>query len=528
MSLFLKLVKSTICRSNHHRLAIDALVQLRGTDGELWRNLFLHHHKAYLEGAKAPDDVFKDFKNHVLHVREGDWGGAPSATREWYRRTVRALSQQDWKQAAYSAGVMSHYAVDPVQPFHTGQTEEEGTIHRAIEWSFSKSYSKLQLILEQDLGGYPDVPVPPGNDWLEQMIRAGARTSNPHYETLIDHYNLAAGVKVPESGLDQELKDVVARLIGYATTMLARILERAFAEAAVIPPRVGLTLDTVFASLNLPLNLILKKIDDATERSTIASMYEEFRKTGKVRQTLAEDDKLVRRLHAAEVLKVPLSTVDALWPRETGTAHGTGRPPRSTTKPRKSKPKIAKPARIEPSVESPAETALALKSKLARPQVKDPVRSPSEAVSPGGGFKLNHNSPVEDAPSIGPKTASRLTAIGVHTVNDLLTVSPEDAATRIKFKHINARLIRDWQAQAELACTIPHITSIAAQLLVAVGVRDADDLASAESDMLINMIDEFCDTPDGQRILRDAAPPAEPQIQNWITSAQDMQKKSAA
>ncbi len=523
MSLFLKLVKNSVCRSNHHRLAIDALVQLRGTDGELWRNLFLHHHKLYLDGAKAPDEIFKDFKNHVLHVREGDWGGAPAAAREWYRRTVRALSQQDWKHAVYCAGVMSHYVVDPVQPLHTGQTEEEGTIHRAIEWSFSKSYAKLQLILEQDLGGYPDVAVSSGNDWLEQMIKAGARTSNPHYETLIDHYNLAAGVKSPEAGLDQELKDVVARLVGYATIMLARILERAFIEAAVIPPRVGLTFDTLFATLKVPLNLILKKIDDAKERTTIAAMYEEFRKTGKVRQTLSEDDKLVRRLHALEVLKVPLSTIDALWPRETGTAHGTGRPARTTKNQKQPKPKPAKRARIEPSVAVPVE------KQLAQPQKpKDITKPPPVPANTSGDFNLKHNSPVEDAPSIGAKTASRLTAIGVHTVNDLLSVSPEDAATKLKFKHINARLIRDWQAQAGLACTIPNLTSIAAQLLVAVGVRDADDLANAEADMLINMIDEFCDTPDGQRILRDAVPPTEPKIQAWITSAQSMQKKSAA
>ena len=525
MSLFLKLVKNTVCRSNHHRLAIDALVQLRGTDGELWRNLFLHHHKLYLDGAKAPDEIFKDFKNHVLHVREGDWGGAPAAAREWYRRTVRALGQQDWKHAVYCAGVMSHYVVDPVQPLHTGQTEEEGTIHRAIEWSFSKSYAKLQLILEQDLGGYPDVAVPSGNDWLEQMIRAGARTANPHYETLIDHYNLAAGVKSPQSGLDQELKDVVARLVGYATIMLSRILERAFIEAAVIPPRTGLTLDTLFATLKLPLNLLLGKIDDARERATITAMYEEFLKTGKVRQTLSEDDKLVRRLHALEVLKVPLSTIDALWPRETGMAHGTGRPARTTTIQTRQKPKPAKRARIEPSVAVPAEKPIA---QQAKPVQREIVKPPPMPANPGGDFNLKHNPPVEDAPSIGAKTASRLTAIGVHTVNDLLSVSPEDAATKLKFKHINARLIRDWQAQAGLACTIPGLPSIAAQLLVAVGVRDGDDLANAEADMLINMIDEFCDTPDGQRILRDAVPPTEPKIQAWINLAQDMQKKSAA
>ncbi len=507
MSLFLRLVKSTACRSNHHRLAIDALSQLRGTDSELWRNLFLHHYPDYLAGSKAPDEVFKDFKNHVLHVREGDWGGAPAAAREWYRRTVRALTQQDWKYATYCAGVMSHYVVDPVQPFHTGQTEEEAIIHRAVEWSLSKSYARLQQILEIDLGGYPDVAVPAGNDWLEQMVRNGAKISNPHYETLINHYNFAVGVKKPEAALDQEMKDVVARLIGYASVMLARILEQAFVEAAVVPPKVGLSLDMLITAIKAPIRSVLAALDNEKERDLVGAMFEEYRKTGKVRQTLPEDDRLVRRLHALEVLKVPLSTVDASWPREIGTAFGTGRPQRVTKKPARRKIEKKK-LRVEPKLPATATLTPGPVPKTVKPAL---AQARSTTLAPG--------SPVEEAPSIGAKTASRLTAIGVHTVKDLLAVSPEDAATRLKFKHINARLIRDWQAQAGLACSIPKLNSVAAQLLVAVGVRDTDDLASAEPEMLVNMIDEFCDTPEGMRLLRDAPRPDETQVKAWIASA---------
>jgi hypothetical protein len=131
MSACYRLVLDAVCRSNHHRIAVMALEHLQSDDAVGWRDLFLKHRDAYLEGAKAPDEVFKDFRNHVLHVRDGDWGGAPAAAREWYRRTVRAMQAQDWKHAAYCAGVMSHYVADPVQPFHTHQTEEENTVHRA-------------------------------------------------------------------------------------------------------------------------------------------------------------------------------------------------------------------------------------------------------------------------------------------------------------------------------------------------------------------------------------------------------------
>ncbi len=512
MSLFLRLVKNSVCRSNHHRLAIDALTHLRGTDGELWRNLFLHHHADYLEGAKAPDEVFKDFKNHVLHVREGEWGGAPAAAREWYKRTLRALSTQDWKQAAYCAGVMSHYVVDPVQPFHTAQTEEENVIHRAVEWSFSKSFFKLQAILVNDLGGYPDVAVPNSADWLEQMVRQGARTSNPHYETVINHYDFRAGSKNPEAGLDQELKDIVAKLIGYASVMVARILDKAFAEAAVAPPKVNLTVDTFFAALKVPLNAVLKTIDNVQERALVASMYQEFQKTGKLRDTLPDDDKTVRELHAAEVLKQPLSTLDAQWPREIGTAHGTGAPPRSAKPKKVVAPKAPKPAP---------------KAKPA-PVAKAPPAPKAAAVPQGARPRLTLDAPVEDAPSIGAKTASRLTAVGIKTVKDLLDVSPDGAAAQIKVKHINASLIRDWQSQAELACAIANLTSAGAQLLVAAGVRDADDLANAEADTLINLIDEFALTSDGQRILRDGAPPKRDEIDRWIAAAKEKARKRAA
>ena len=518
MSVFFNLVMNSACRSNHHRLAVDALRHLKGDAAETWRNLFLHHYTSYLEGAKAPDEVFKDFKNHVLHVRDGDWGGAPAAAREWYRRTVRALQVKDWKQAVYCAGVMSHYVVDPVQPFHTGQTEEENIIHRAVEWSFSKSFFKLQAILVNDLGGYPEIAVPNSADWVEQMVRQGARTSNPHYETVVNHYDFKAGSKNPEAGLDQELKDVVAKLIGYATVMVARILDKAFAEAAVAPPKVNLTLDTIFAALKVPVNAVLKTIDNAQERALVASMYQEFQKTGKLRETLPEDDKTVRALHAAEVLKQPLSTLDAQWPREIGTAHGTGTPARSAKPKKAAAPKPAKPA---PEAKAKPASASAVKSALAD---KAAARTPQHGARP----RLTMDAPVEDAPSIGAKTASRLSAVGIRTVKDLLDVSPDGAAAQIKVKHINASLIRDWQSQAELACTIPNLTSAGAQLLVASGVRDADDLANAEADTLINLIDEFALTSDGQRILREGAPPARADVERWIAAAKEQAQKRAA
>ena len=119
MNLLFRIVYAAHASGTHHKLALDALRHLKGMDADLWQRLFLQHAKLYLEGSKAPDNEFKDFKNHVLHTRDGYWGGAPEKVRSWYNHLVEALAQQDWPTAVYCAGVLSHYYTDPLHPFHT-------------------------------------------------------------------------------------------------------------------------------------------------------------------------------------------------------------------------------------------------------------------------------------------------------------------------------------------------------------------------------------------------------------------------
>jgi len=137
-------------------------------------------------------------------------------------------------------------------------------------------------------------------------------------------------------------------------------------------------------------------------------------------------------------------------------------------------------------------------------------------------IRLTTDDAVVDAPSIGPKTAGRLGVIGVKTVGDLLALSPQDAAKRIKASHINAQVIRDWQAQAMLACTVPDLSGSAAQLLVGAGVYSADDLADADAETLFDAVAEFADTHDGQRLLRGGEPPAIDQVEDWIAAARSV------
>lgn len=525
MSLLYAVVFASRCRSNHHRLAVDALRHLQGPDAERWRNLLLHFHAEYLAGAKAPDEVFKDFKNHVLHVREKEWGGAIESCEEWYRRTVRAMAAKDWKQAAYCAGVMSHYYVDPIQPFHTHQTEEENVIHRAVEWSFSKSYTTFQRILENDLGGYPKMDAPGGEKWLAEMVRAGAKLSNQHYETVIDHYDFAKGVKDPPSGLDQELKDTIAKLVGHAAVGLARILDRAALDAAVRPPKLGDDLQGFFLALEMPIQAVLKAMDNAASRREVEAQFEEFRRTGKVRGTLGEDDKVVRELHAIEVLKTPLSNLDAKWPREIGEKAGEGAPARTTSTKTPAIPRVTQtrtidvPPRAEPQAIAPAPVVepRPVKQQAPRELPEGAPLAKREKTLPK--FMLNEGAPVVQAPSIGPKTAKRLEAVGVKTIADLLALNAELGEQQIDARHISAKVIRDWQAQALLACTVPGMKSREAQALVACGIQDARDLAESDPTHLCEGVAQWGLSDEGQRAWGTAPAPTGDDVATWIERA---------
>ncbi len=550
MPLLYDVIIASACANTHHRLAMDALRHLRGPDAELWRNLFLKHYERYLAGSKAPDNEFKDFKNHVLHVDDNFWGGAVAATKKWYDQMVSALHEKSWPDAVYAAGVMSHYFTDPHMPFHTGQCEAEGPVHRPAEWSIACSYNELQSIIENDLGGYPEVELPKGADWLEVFVEEGALFSHPHYRVVIDHYNLAKGVKDPPAGLDQEIKDRIANCLGEAAVGVARILERAFTDAAVGPPQVELSLQTFLATLKVPIRWVTKKIADVNERAIIEKMYAEVQQTGKVVESLPEDDQQIRRQHAKEVLKTPLRELDALPPAPFGQKHGTGQTPRqqprrpifaATRMPQATRIPVRQPVRpsspvIQPQIASGTQRIVhqpIVNPPIAKPQ---PVDGPREEKAATVSLKqekelrfyLQLESPIADAPSIGEKTARRFQAIKVRTVAELLALDPPTASARLAVGWIDATVLRNMQSQAALVCRVPQLRGHDAQILVACGVTDPDALARMDARTLLAQLEPFLATTAGERIVRSSPKPDLEEVTDWINWAKSSRPLKAA
>jgi len=510
MNLLFRVIFASACTSTHHKLAMDALCHLRGRRVTRWRNLFLKHHKIYLAGAKAPDNKFKDFRNHVLHVRDNFWGGAPKTARAWFDRTVAALRKEDWVDVAYSAGVLSHYYTDPIQPFHTGQSQEESNIHRAAEWSITKSYDQIRAIVVNRLG-YPDVEVSTGPAWLEQMVIDGAKLANPYYETLIEHYDFHRGVKDPPAGLDDLSRDILAKLIAHATVGFARILERAFEESAATPPQTEVSLETFLATVNIPINWITKKMGDAEERKLVKAMYNELVQTGKVDRTLSEDDRTIRDLHKKEVVnrrKPELVTPQAPAIREV--------------------PKSPPPVASEPRRPLPPRDTIKLRDEPLQKQ--EPTPNEKETKQPPGELKfyLEPSSPVVDAPSIGPKTARRLSKIKVKTVADLLALDPAEASAKIGQRYITPEVITAWQDQARLVCQIPQIRGHDAALLVACGWNEPEAIANADPKEVFSIVKPFVESSEGQRIIRKGKKPDLAEVSDWIDWARHSRPLRAA
>ncbi len=479
MSILYNVIYAAHARGTHHKLALDALAGLDVPDAERWRRLFLKNAETYMLGAKAPDDVFKDFKNHVLHPRDGFWGGAPAAARTWYDKTVAALKGPDWSGAVYAAGVLSHYVTDPVQPFHTGQSEAESSIHRAFEWSTSKSYGDLAAIAAA--APAPEIAVPTGSDWLEQMLRTAALRSNSHYEKCLAHYDINKGAVDPPAGLDDVSRRIIGELIRYASALFARVLSRAITEAGVTPPDVSLTLDTVLATVKIPVKVLTNKLADKAERALVLNMYDELRTTGTVEKTLPEDDRMVRDLHAQEVARI-----------------------------------AAAPSK-QPERERDVPAAIPAKPAQSPARLADRLES-AHGTDLGGVPRLKLADNIVDAPSIGPRMAVRLAALGILTVADLMQCDPAAVAKRLRVAGVKAHDVADWQAQARLVMTVPGLTGTGAQLLVGAGFREPAAIAAAESAQLHESVRSFASGTAGRRILRDRNIPETAQITEWAES----------
>lgn len=143
-------------------------------------------------------------------------------------------------------------------------------------------------------------------------------------------------------------------------------------------------------------------------------------------------------------------------------------------------------------------------------------------------FYLERQSPVVDAPSIGPRMAERLHAIKIHTVDDLLKNSAATIASGLKLKKVDESLVRSWQQQAKLVCRVPMLRGHDAQLLVAAGITEPERLSQCEPKWLLSQVDPIAKSKEGQSIIRGGSAPDLGEVTDWIRFAHSQRELKAA
>lgn len=603
MQGIITILRAAHCRSTHHYFAIDALEHLQTAQSRRLASILLKYHDEYLEGAKAPDNSFKDFQNHVVHVRQKNWGGAPMLCQEWMGKARQFLDEANWKKAAYACGVLSHYFTDPIMPLHTAQSSRETAVHRPMEWSIFQSYDTIYRQAKSN-GINCEFKLATDTQWIAKAVIAAASVANRHYDQLIAGYDLNRGNANPREGLSAEAIEVLAELFSLAIHGLSAVLTRLADETTAQLPQLSLTMTSLLATVDMPLAWIMRKISDSKERTSVAAIYREYQKTGTLKrnlpaeiavvaQSLETQPDLCMRFDATDTTSIQsnssLSNSDSS--QESDVSQKSERPSRKLaqvtlpdeqnqqkivcdsvdaklltadnvsklTEPNQAtesgqfvtlsqaRLRIHSPERgdeiegskvnserskaVSHSLRNNSSSTIGHDSKLEEKPRESGLRIAPSTILPTSdepASNVHYGSPLIDAPSIGPKTAKRFESIGIRTIRQLVSTSAEEIVQGLGTRWITEDLVHDWQDQARLVCEVPALSGYRAQLLVAIGCRTSWQLRTSNANNLFTQVAQFCETSEGQQILRSARIPTADDVVRWIDSAKQFARREVA
>lgn len=555
MPPLLSILRAAHCRSTHHYFAIDSLRLVQTQSGLRLRGILLKYHEKYLIGTKDPDTRFRDFQNHVIHVQDGYFGGAPRLAMRWYDRLMGHLVASRWEDAAYAMGVLSHYFTDPLMPLHTAQSERETLVHRPMEWSVCKSYDRIlkrwtddEFRLVFQLGD--------GEGWLGEAILKGARFANRSYERLVENYDVDLGAENPAAGLDQDALDTFAELFGLSITGLARIVERAACEAesrcGVPLPKVGLTIPALLAVLQIPEQLWLRRITNREEREAIQAIITEYRVTGKVIRNMPQEvyikqevmrvreqeaawnatrreRVLARGAQEAQIGVQPGAETIASMGAETIASTGevttlesiamNSRPLQTNA------PELLAQAPGEANADSDERVSVPFAEATRPRQTLEHAQGTSVAGKTG---RIGRTDDLVDAPSIGPETAAAFAAIKIFKIGEFLDTPAAALSRRLQKAWITPSVIEDWQTQTLLMSEVPNLLCRDVQMLVGVGCNSVDRLATSDAKKLAAIMNRHALTSEGRKVLRGASPADAEQVARWIKDAGSVQRTRKA
>jgi hypothetical protein len=453
------------CRCTHQYFAFDALPLVQTAAGRRLVSWLLRYYPRYLRGAIDPDIRYRDFQNQVIHVNDGYWGGAPRVAHQWYDRLQRYLRQRRYSDAAHAAGVLSHYFTDPLNPLNTAYSPAEAVIHRPLQWSVDRDYAAILRHWQDDhlrvVFQFADGP-----GWLGAAMLHGAKYAHGRFDTLVRSYRLEAAVEDPTAGLTPDLRVVFAELFGLAITGWARVLERAAKDAEAVLrtplPTASSLWPTITAAFCVPgtcwRNHIRAKIEDLQ----IKELVDEFRRTGELQQYLPAAVDIKRR-----VIKVY---------------------------------RDERRYRLD---------------RKRREAADNPIITPFPSIAGNRQPSFSRRDRSIDALALDPRDLAQLRAAELATLKDLQAAPANKIAAAVPGYWITAAMVAGWQRQAALMTQVPALSGIAAMMFVGAGFPDAESIAAADEELIVNQVAHYANTLAGRRGLRGQPQPTGRQIDAW-------------
>ncbi|WP_372725222.1 DUF4332 domain-containing protein, partial [Novipirellula sp.] len=134
-------------------------------------------------------------------------------------------------------------------------------------------------------------------------------------------------------------------------------------------------------------------------------------------------------------------------------------------------------------------------------------------------FFLTVDSPIDQAPSIDAVAAARLRGLMVTHITHLMQQDPNRLSDALGLASVDASTIRRWQSECRLVCRVPKLRGFDARVLVGCGVTNPAQLASIHPTDLLQRVEDFLATEQGQKVLLSGSSRELSRITSWIAAA---------
>ncbi|MEM0924487.1 MAG: zinc dependent phospholipase C family protein [Planctomycetota bacterium] len=301
MNRFQRFLQSHHCSEVHQFLVLEAIGRIRSSPGRRLMPWLLRYHRDLLRGVLDPDHRFRDFHNHVLHVTEGFWGGAPRVAHQWYDRLESKLAEERFPDVAHAAGVLCHYLIDVINPLHTINQEREAQIHYAFEISLQVNLRRIQN-RATELAIHTPIRLSTHRAWLGSLMMHASKLAYRRSASLINGFDLGKGLHDPESALDHAAIDSLAELFELTVTTMVSVLERAAeqfeSEFGYPIPKCHWRWGWAPAIWHIPGSLFSKLFSTRARYARLIEMEEELIRRGRLVESLPAEVDIKQRVHA--------------------------------------------------------------------------------------------------------------------------------------------------------------------------------------------------------------------------------------